>query len=119
MKVQVERVLYDSPDTGFHICKAAVLEATQEDMIPKPLLGSLETLTIKGYFPINKIVNLLVKGSWEKSKYGYALVVIDSGADHAGLTRPCTASRSRWRRKSSVSSGFKRLRYLKTAPNSS
>ena len=50
MKVQVERVLYDSPDTGFHICKAAVLEATQEDMIPKPLLGSLETLTIKGYF---------------------------------------------------------------------
>ena len=25
MKVQVERVLYDSPDTGFHICKAAVL----------------------------------------------------------------------------------------------
>ena len=75
MKVQVERVLYDSPDTGFHICKAAVLEATQEDMIPKPLLGSLETLTIKGYFPVNKIVNLLVKGSWEKSKYGYALVV--------------------------------------------
>ena len=68
MKVQVERVLYDSPDTGFHICKAAVLEATQEDMIPKPLLGSLETLTIKGYFPVNKIVNLLVKGSWEKSK---------------------------------------------------
>ena len=75
MKVQVERVLYDSPDTGFHICKAAVLEATQEDMIPKALLGSLETLTIKGYFPVNKIVNLLVKGSWEKSKYGYALVV--------------------------------------------
>ena len=75
MKVQVERVLYDSPDTGFHICKAAVLEATQEDMVPKPLLGSLETLAIKGYFPVNKIVNLLVKGSWEKSKYGYALVV--------------------------------------------
>ena len=34
MKVQVERVLYDSPDTGFNICKAAVLEATQEDNIP-------------------------------------------------------------------------------------
>ena len=58
MKVQVERVLYDSPDTGFHICKAAVLEATQEDMIPKPLLGSLDTLTIKGCFPVDKIVNL-------------------------------------------------------------
>ena len=75
MKVQVERVLYDSPDTGFHICKAAVLEATQEDNIPKPLLGSLDMLTIKGYFPVSKIVELLVKGSWEKSKYGYALVV--------------------------------------------
>lgn len=48
---------------------------TQEDMIPKPLLGSLDTLTIKGYFFVDKIVNLLVKGSWEKSKYGYALVV--------------------------------------------
>ena len=44
-------------------------------MIPKPLLGSLDTLTIKGYFFVDKIVNLLVKGSWEKSKYGYALVV--------------------------------------------
>ena len=77
MKVQVERVLYDSPDTGFHICKAAVLETTQEDMVPKQLHDSLDTLVIKGFFPVNKIVNLLVKGSWEKSKYGYALVVND------------------------------------------
>ena len=70
-------MLYDSPDTGFHICKAAVLETTQEDMVPKQLHDSLDTLVIKGFFPVNKIVNLIVKGSWEKSKYGYALVVND------------------------------------------
>ena len=70
MKVQVERVLYDSPDTGFHICKAAVLETTQEDMVPKQLHDSLDTLVIKGFFPVNKIVNLLEAEGAEVSGTG-------------------------------------------------
>ncbi len=84
-------------------------------------------------------MNLLVKGSWEKSKYGYALVVNEFkeiipptkdgiiaylsatvyGIKESMAKKIVGQFGLQTLRKSSVSSGFKRLRCLKTAPNSS
>lgn len=73
MKIKLGRVLFDSPDTGFHICKAVVLDYSTEEL-PKQV-SPVEGITVKGYFPLTKIVTLAVKGEWEKSKYGYTLQV--------------------------------------------
>lgn len=70
---QVNRVLFDNLDTGFHIVKAELIDG--KDELPKFVTPSNGCIVIKGYFPTSKVVMLEVDGNWENSKYGYQLSV--------------------------------------------
>ena len=76
MRVQVTRTLYETPETGFRICLAEILESSEEDRIPRQV-DIFQAVTVKGYFPVNKAVTLVLSGEWQKDKYGYSLWVSD------------------------------------------
>lgn len=76
MRVQITRTLYETPETGFRICLAEILESSEEDRIPRQV-DIFQAVTVKGYFPVNKAVTLVLSGEWQKDKYGYSLWVSD------------------------------------------
>lgn len=76
MRVQIIRTLYETPETGFRICLAEILESSEEDRIPRQV-DIFQAVTVKGYFPVNKAVTLVLSGEWQKDKYGYSLWVSD------------------------------------------
>lgn len=76
MRVQIIRTLYETPETGFRICLAEILESSEEDRIPRQV-DTFQAITVKGYFPVNKAVTLVLSGEWQKDKYGYSLWVSD------------------------------------------
>lgn len=76
MRVQITRTLYETPETGFRICLAEILESSEEDRIPRQV-DIFQAVTVKGYFPVNKAVTLVLSGEWQKDKYGYSLWVTD------------------------------------------